>query len=112
MDDFKAIVIIDSRNHEMRLRDTHQQRQAFAYVFKEYAPALAFMQASKVETVVVEFDVEIETLNFWDAAKDLKIPVVISTNSLKPHDLTRYGVRGSNVFYPGRTETAVQERAY
>ena len=112
MDGFKAIVIVDrSSNYGMRLRDTLQRRNAVAYVFKKYAPALAFMRATKVDTVVVEFDVEVETLDFCDAAKALKIPILFSAKALQPDELTEYGVREADVIYPERTDPAVWKRA-
>ena len=40
-----------------------------AYAFNAFAPALAFMRATKADAVVVEFDVEVETMDFCDAVK-------------------------------------------
>jgi hypothetical protein len=74
-----------------------------AYVFNSFASALALMRATKADAVVVEFDVEVETMDFCDAVKALKVPVIFSANSLEPHDLAQYGLSASDVIYPART---------
>ena len=104
MDGFQAIVVVERpRKHGTQLRHTPSQRNTVAYAFNSFAPALAFMQATKAEAVVVEYDVEVETMDFCDAVKALKVPVIFSANSLEPHDLAQYGLSASDVIYPART---------
>ena len=104
MDGFQAIVIVEPPGkYGTKLRHTPSQRKTVAYVFNSFAPALAFMQATKAEAVVVEYDVEVETMDFCDAVKALKVPVIFSANSLEPHDLAQYGLSASDVIYPART---------
>jgi hypothetical protein len=50
--------------------------------------------------VLVEFGVEAETMDFYDAAKALEIPVVFSANSLLPHSLSQYGLSASAIVRP------------
>ena len=56
----------------------------------------------------MEFDVEVETLDFYDAAKALKVPVVFTANSPMLGDLTQYKLGGLDVVYP---RTATRRRA-
>lgn len=109
MQSCRAIVIVErSSNHRMWFYDTRHKRTGGAYVFGSYGQALAFVRATKVDSVVIEFDVEADTLDFCDALKALKVPIVVSANSLEPRDLTQYGIGGSDVFYPAR---AIQRKA-
>jgi hypothetical protein len=102
MGGFKAIVIVARANSdEMRLRDNIRQRKAIAFAFETYGPALVLMRTSKVDTVLVEFDVETETIDFCDAAKALKIPILFSANELNTRTLAEYGLSRSDIIYPG-----------
>ena len=104
MDGFQAIVVVERpRKHGKQLRPTASYRNTVAYVFNAFAPALAFMRATKADAVVVEFDVEVETMDFCDAVKALKVPVIFSANSLEPHALAQHGLSASDVIYPART---------
>lgn len=104
MDGFQAIVVVKRpRKHGTKLRHTTSHRNTLAYAFNSFAPALAFMRATKADAVVVEFDVEVETMDFCDAVKALKVPIIFSATSLEPHDLTQYGLSRSEVIYPERT---------
>lgn len=104
MGSYRAIVIVvRSTNHPMRFCDTRRKRSGSAYVFGSYGQALAFVQETKVNSVVIEFDVEKETLDFCDAVKALKVPIIVSAGSLEPHDLTQYGIDRSEVIYPAGT---------
>ncbi|WP_045834994.1 hypothetical protein [Hyphomicrobium sp. 99] len=101
MENYRAIVIVErSINQPMRFCDTRHKRSGSAYVFGSYGEALAFVQGTKVNSVVIEFDVEADTLDFCDAVKALKVPIVVSANSLEPQNLTQFGISGSSVFYP------------
>ncbi|CAA2142713.1 hypothetical protein [Hyphomicrobium sp. ghe19] len=101
MGSYRAIVIVErSSNHRMRFCDARQKRNGSAYVFGSYGQALEFVRKAKVDSVVIEFDVEADTLDFCDAVKALEVPIVVSANSLEPRDLSQYGIRGSDVFYP------------
>ena len=104
MDGFQAIVVVERpRKHVTQLRHTPSHRSTVAYAFNSFAPALAFMQATKADAVVVEFDVEVETMDFCDDAKALKVPVIFSANGLETNDPTLYGFSWSDVIYPART---------
>jgi hypothetical protein len=104
VDGFQAIVVVERpRKHGTQLRHTSSHRNTVAYAFNSFAPALAFMRATKVDAVVVEFDIEVETMDFCDAAKALKVPIIFSANGLEPHDLAQYGLSASDVIYPART---------
>jgi hypothetical protein len=101
MGSYRAIVIVErSSNQRMRFCDARHKRNGSAYVFGSYGQALAFVRATKVDSVVIEFDVEADTLDFSDAVKALKVPLVVSANSLEPRDLSQYGISGRDVFYP------------
>jgi len=100
MGSYRAIVIVErSTNHPMRFCDTRHKRSGSAYVFASYGQALAFVQETKVDSVVIEFDVETDTLDFCDAVKALKIPIVVAASSLEPHNLTQYGIDGGRVVH-------------
>ena len=104
MDGFQAIVVVERpRKHVTQLRHTPSHRSTVAYAFNSFASALAFMRATKTDAVVVEFDVEVETMDFCDAVKALKVPVVFSATSLETSDPQQYGFSWSDVVYPGRT---------
>ncbi len=104
MDGFKAIVVVERpRKHGTRLRHTLSRRNTLAYEFNSFAPALAFMRATKAEAVVVEFEVEVETMDFCDAVKMLNVPIIFSAASLEPHDLAQCGLSASDVIYPSST---------
>ncbi len=104
MGNYRAIVIVErSTNHRMRFCDMRRKRNGSAYVFGSYGQALAFVQETKVNSVVIEFDVEKETLDFCDAVKALKVPIVVSASSLEPQDLAQYGLDGAEVIYPAGT---------
>ena len=97
------MIVERPRKHGKQLRHTPSHRNTVAYAFNSFAPALAFMRATKANAVVVEFDVEVETMDFCDAAKALKVPIVFSANSLETSDPTLYGFSWSDVVYPART---------
>lgn len=93
-DDLKAIVISGRSGEAARGR---------AYAFEAFSAALAFMQSAKAAvTVIIEFSVETDTLDFYDAVKVLKVPVVFSANSLRPSEFAQLGIRASEIVYPER----------
>lgn len=92
-DDLKAIVISGRSCEAARGR---------AYAFEAFSAALAFMQSAKAVTVIIEFSVETDTLDFYDAVKVLKVPVVFSANSLRPSEFAQLGIRASEIVYPER----------
>lgn len=99
-DGFKAIVIVGQsggigQHRQASLSSPH----SVAYAFNAFSSALAFVRRTKSQKVVVEFGVEIETLDFYDAMKALEVPVVFSANSLRPTDLPDFDIRVSNVIY-------------
>jgi hypothetical protein len=101
MDGFKAIVIVECpKGYAMQRRDAPCHGNTLAYAFRSYRVALAFLRGTKAQTVIVEFDVEVETMDFCDAVKALKVRVIFSGNSLEPRDLTQYGLSKSDVVYP------------
>ncbi|CCB67438.1 MULTISPECIES: hypothetical protein [unclassified Hyphomicrobium] len=92
-DDLKAIVISG------RLSEAAKGR---AYAFEAFSAALAFMRSAKAVTVIIEFSVETDTLDFYDAVKVLKVPVVFSANSLQPSEFAQFGIKAADVVYPER----------
>jgi hypothetical protein len=108
MDGFKAIVIIERPSDHGTQRGGALHQRSVAHAFSSYVPALAFMRTNKAGAVVVEFDIEVETLDFYDAAKALKVPVVFTANSPMLGDLTQYKLGGLDVVYP---QTAAKRRA-
>ncbi len=107
MDGFQAIVIVEHpRKHGTRLRHTPSHRNTLAYAFSAFAPALEFMRTTKSDAVVIEFDVEVETMDFCDAVKALMVPIIFSANGLEPNDLGQYGLSASDVIYP----TSIMDR--
>ncbi len=104
MDGFQAIVVVERpRKQGTRRRHTPSRRNTLAYVFNSFAPALDFMRATKADAVVVEFDVEVATMDFCDAVRALRVPIIFSANSLEPNDLAQYGLSASDVIYPAST---------
>lgn len=91
--DLRAIVI-------RRRANTAPDNRAFA--FEAFSAALAFMQSTKAATVVIEFSVETDTLDFYDAVKALKVPVVFAANRLDPLQFYELGIRAADVVYPER----------
>ena len=78
----KSILIVDrTRSCGCGLSNSLLATDATAHVFNSFAPALALLQTKKIDTVVVEFDVDAETQAFCDQVKALRIPIVYSTGS-------------------------------
>ncbi len=101
--DFKALIVVGRpANHRVADPNLGHINRAVAYAFEAFATALAFMQRTPVETVVIEFSVETETLDFYDALKILKVPVVFSANRLEPSQFAQFGIRSSDVVFPER----------
>lgn len=92
--DFKAIVFPEHSGAALNNR---------VYAFEAFAAALSFMQSTKAATVVIEFSVETDTLDFYDAVKALKVPVIFSANRLGPPQFSQLGIREKDVVYPGRS---------
>lgn len=100
MDGFKAIVIVgQSGETGLHRHASLSSPHMVAYAFNAFSAALAFVRRTKSQKVVVEFGVEIETLDFYDAMKALEVPVVFSANILRPADLADFDIRVSNVIY-------------
>lgn len=78
----KSIIIVD-RSHSCgcRLRNSLLVTGDTPHVFNSFAPALRLLQTKRIDTVVVEFATDQETLDFCDKVKALHIPVVYSTGS-------------------------------
>ncbi len=105
-DDLKAIVIV-GRSSSRRAGDadaSHRDR-SLAHAFEAFSTALAFIQSTKTQTVVIEFSVETDTLDFYDAVKALNVPVVFSANRLEPSQFPQLGIRVSDVVYPERRKS-------
>lgn len=83
---FKAIVIVGRR----------------AYVFEAFSTALSFMRSHRAETLFIEFSVETDTLDFYDAVKMLGVPVVFSANRLELSLFAQLGIRASEIVFPER----------
>lgn len=100
MESCRAIVIVErSINCPMWFCDTRRKPAGSAYAFGSYGQALAFVQETRVDSVVIEFDVDTDTLDFCDAVKALKVPIVVSLNGLEAQSLTKYGISAPPVFY-------------
>ena len=87
-----SIVIVD-RSHASgyRLRESLSNSNVTAHVFNAYPPALAMIHRKKIDTVIVEFDTDKETLDFCSTLKELNIPVVFTSAPVEPFDLRQYG---------------------
>lgn len=92
-DDFKAIVFSRQSGGALTNR---------VYAFEAFSAALAFMQSTKAATVIIEFSVETDTLDFYDAVKALKVPVIFSADRLGPSQFARLGIRERDVVRPER----------
>ncbi|MFT3733284.1 MAG: hypothetical protein QM780_18010 [Hyphomicrobium sp.] len=104
-DDFKAFVIVGGAgNNGMRASDACCDHRAYA--FDAFSSALAFMRSTKSQSVIVEFSVETDTLDFYDAAKLLNVPVVFSVNRLQASEVGQFGMRVSEIVFPTRLRTA------
>lgn len=73
-----------------------------AYVFHAFEPALAFLRSSQADTVVVEFSVEADTLDFYDAAKALRVPIIFAANRLGAALLSELGIAPSVMILEGQ----------
>ena len=88
---FKAIVIAIRPNGDRR-----------PHVFAEFSNALAFIRSTKSATVIVEFSVETDTLDFYDATKAIGVPIIFSANQLDSSQFPQFGIRPADVVYPER----------
>lgn len=70
------------------------------------------MQSTKTQTVVIEFSVETDTLDFYDAVKALNVPIIFSGNRLEPSQFPQLGIRPSDVVYPERRKPLEGLAAY
>ena len=70
------------------------------HAFSSFAAALAFIKSIKCSTVIVEFGVETDTLDFYDAVKALGLPVIFSANPLGAAQFSQFGIRAADVVYP------------
>jgi hypothetical protein len=103
MEGFKAIVIVGRPGQNWQHRQGRPcGPRAVAYTFRAFSSALAFMRGTKSQQVVVEFGVEVDTLDFYDAVKALNVPVIFSANSLEPSHLRDFDINVSNVVYADR----------
>lgn len=103
MEGFKAIVIVGRPGGSgTRCDGSLSGPRSVAYAFSAFSPALAFMRGTKSQKVVVEFGVEVDTLDFYDAVKILKVPVIFSANRLEPSRLCDFDISVSNVVYADR----------
>lgn len=91
-DDFKAFVIPTGSYGTERRRP---------HAFASFAAALVFMKSTKGWTVLIEFSVETDTLDFYDAVKALGVPVIFSADRLNPSQFSQFGIRAAAVVYPG-----------
>lgn len=88
----QSVVIVDrSRASGFRLRSALVKNNVTAHVFNNYAAALRLLERKSVDTVVVEFDTDRDTVNFCNAVKAMKVPVVYSSGPIDSHDLRQYG---------------------
>jgi hypothetical protein len=72
-----CLVIVDPNDRfGNSLRNTLPEREIIAYLFHAYPPALALMKSGGVDVVVMQYDVDPETVGFLTAAKELGVPVV------------------------------------
>jgi hypothetical protein len=100
-DDFKAIVIAGHSNN-WGANDPAARHNSRAYVFEAFSDVLNFIRSTKAVTLIIEFSVETDTLDFYDEVKKLGVPVVFSANSLGPSQFSKFGIRASDVVYPNR----------
>jgi DNA-binding NtrC family response regulator len=78
--DRQSILIIDrSRNCGWRLRNALMDSGAAVHVFHAFAPALALLRTKIIDTAVVEFDTDRETIEFCKEAHASGVPLVYST---------------------------------
>jgi hypothetical protein len=94
---FQAIVIVE----RPQMKRTRLPRQhSLAYAFTSFVPALTFLQSTHAKAVLVEFDVEVPTMDFCDALKSLNVSIIFSATSLYPDALETYGLSASDVVFP------------
>lgn len=88
---FKAIVIPATASSSRANRP---------HVFNTFSSALAFMRGTRASTVIIEFSVEVETLDFYDAVKAISVPVIFSANRLDASQFSQLGIRAADVVCP------------
>lgn len=92
----KSVVIVDrSRASGYSLRSALVKSDVIAHVFNNFPSALRMLERKAVATVVVEFDTDRETVEFCDAVRAMKVPVVYSSAPVEPHDLRQFGFNAS-----------------
>ena len=89
----KSIVIVDrSQLLGVRLRDCLLMGGVSVHIFHSYQPALALIESKKVDSVVIEFGNDPETVKFCDAARAMRVPVVFASSPMDAGMLTQYGI--------------------
>jgi hypothetical protein len=91
---FKAIVL-------PRLTGAAHRRP---HAFVSFAAALPFIETAKECTVLIEFSVDLDTLDFYDAMKAIGVPVIFSANRLDTSQFSQFGIRAIDVVYPERRQ--------
>lgn len=58
------------------------------------------MRRTRAASVIIEFSVEVETLDFYDAVKEISVPIIFSANRLDASQFAQLGIRAAEVVYP------------
>lgn len=88
----KSVIIVDrSRASGFRLRSALVNSNVTAHVFNNFASALRLLERKAIDSVVVEFDTDRDTVNFCNAVKAMNVPVVYSSGPIDAHDLRQFG---------------------
>lgn len=84
----KSIVIVDrSQLLGVRLRDCLLMDGVSVHIFHSYQPALALIESKKVDSVVIKFGNDPETVNA------MRVPVVFASSPMDAGMLTQYGIK-------------------
>jgi DNA-binding response OmpR family regulator len=88
----RSIVIVDrSRSIGMQLREVLTGDRVTKHVFDRFVPALELISCKKVDTVVVEFAADRETIEFCEEMKRRHVPIVYSSAPASALDTRQYG---------------------
>jgi two-component SAPR family response regulator len=88
----QSVLIVDrSHTSGYLLRNSLMRSDVVTHVFNAYAPALELLRRTKIETVVVEFTNDKETIEFCETVKAMHVPIVFASAPIKAKDLNLYG---------------------
>jgi response regulator RpfG family c-di-GMP phosphodiesterase len=73
----QSVVIVDlSQSFGWRLWSSLVKQNVSTHIFYDYASALMLLRQKKIDTIVMEYRTDVETIAFCNIAKEMNVPVV------------------------------------